>query len=362
MRILVLVADYPNIDGGIALMYVHTRNKYYVENGIEVTVLNFKTAYDYIYEGIQVISLNTYKYSTEYNFDILVLHAANILKHYTFIKEYQNRFKKLVFFFHGHEVLQINKVYPKPYPYIKNNYLIKLLQNVYDIFKLAVWRSYFIRNSEIVHFVFVSNWMYNQFMEWTQIPPNVLSGKYNIIYNCVNKIFEMERYEFESEKVYDFITIRGDLDGSKYSVDIVNALANANPQYHFLVVGKGKFFSYFQKAENITWLNAYLNHTQIIEHLNKSRCALMPTRTDAQGLMMCEMATFGIPVVTSNLPVCYEVLDGFDNVAFIDNTETDKNLSEVLRKLTNNLPYEKNDIYFNKNTSAKEVELLKGLL
>ena len=33
----------------------------------------------------------------------------------------------------------------------------------------------------------------------------------------------------------------------------------------------------------------------------------MPTRADAQGVMACEMATFGIPLITSNIDVCKEV-------------------------------------------------------
>ena len=39
-KILVAVEDYPNNSGGVALMYVHTRNKAYMAEGIDVTVLN----------------------------------------------------------------------------------------------------------------------------------------------------------------------------------------------------------------------------------------------------------------------------------------------------------------------------------
>ena len=40
-KILVLVQNYPDNDGGVALMYVHVRNKYYIQHDIDVTVLNF---------------------------------------------------------------------------------------------------------------------------------------------------------------------------------------------------------------------------------------------------------------------------------------------------------------------------------
>ena len=73
-----------------------------------------------------------------------------------------------------------------------------------------------------------------------------------------------------------------------------------------------------------------MNHDEIVEMLNLSRYALMPTRTDAQGLMMCEMAAFGIPVITSDIPVCHEVFDGFKNVFFISNDELAQSLSSFL--------------------------------
>ena len=45
-KILVLVQDYPNNNGGVALMYVHVRNKYYIQHNIDVTVLNFSSVDD----------------------------------------------------------------------------------------------------------------------------------------------------------------------------------------------------------------------------------------------------------------------------------------------------------------------------
>ena len=60
-KILVLVQDYPNNNGGVALMYVHVRNKYYIQHNIDVTVLNFSSVDDYVIDNIRVITENTYK-------------------------------------------------------------------------------------------------------------------------------------------------------------------------------------------------------------------------------------------------------------------------------------------------------------
>jgi len=54
--VLVLSADYPDTTGRVPLMYVHTRNKYYIQHNIDVTVLNFHTDYNYVLDGIKVSS------------------------------------------------------------------------------------------------------------------------------------------------------------------------------------------------------------------------------------------------------------------------------------------------------------------
>ena len=72
MNVLVLVEDYPS-NKKKTLMYVHVRNKYYVENGIQVTVLNFRAKENYTIDNINVITLEEYKRkSNNNNYDILI--------------------------------------------------------------------------------------------------------------------------------------------------------------------------------------------------------------------------------------------------------------------------------------------------
>ncbi len=358
--ILVAVENYPNNNGGVALMYVHTRNKAYASDGIDVTVLNFHSDDNYEYEGIRVISLNTYL-SEARKYDILVSHAANLRHHYLFLRKHGNEFEKFVFFFHGHEVLKIHKTYSKPYFYVQNSKLKILAQNIYDDFKLRIWHKYYLSVKSKSKYVFVSKWMLDEFLKWTKIPYDSIKDNCEITYNCIGKTFEETAYDFESEKEYDFITVRSYLDGSKYCADVVNKLAFANPDLKFLIIGKGEFFKHYEKAPNLTWLNQTMNHKEIIEHMQKSRCALMPTRTDAQGLMMCEMASTGMPLITSDIPVCHEVFDDFENVALINNELNDVELPVILDTLLQNAPYGKNRKYFYTTTSQKEIFLLKHI-
>lgn len=318
INVLVAAAEYPNNNGKVSLMYIHTRNLYYASHGINVTVLNFGADEDYEIDGISVITPKTYKYHRK-EYSILILHAANIRNHYLFLKRYGNDFSKFIFFYHGHEVLRCNKVYSKPYPYVRKSKVKEVCQDLYDTFKLSVWRRYLPKLKDKSHFIFVSNWMKEEFHKWTRISSKDIEGCSSITYNSIGERFENESFEPTAIKEFDFCTIRSSLDGSKYAIDIVNKLAKHTPDKKFVVVGKGKFFDHYEKAPNITWLDKNLNHDGIVDLLQKSKFALMPTRTDAQGLMMCEMAAFGIPVITSNIPVCYEVFGDFENVHFIDN-------------------------------------------
>ncbi len=361
MKVLVAVVDYPKPDGTVSLMFVHVRNKYYIQNGIDVTVLNFNCDSDYEFDGISVISLMHYKNNPEF-YDILICHAANIRNHYRFLKKYHNNFPRFVFFFHGHEILKIPKVYPAPFPYMSRwSGLRNFIQNRYDTFKLFQWRKFFLRYKEKCHLVFVSNWLYNKFLDYTKIPKDKIADRTNIIHNSVGSIFEEHAYDPVCEKKYDFITIRPCMDDSKYGIDIVNALAAYNPNLRFLVVGKGAFFNYNHKAPNLTWIERTLQHSEMLVLFNASRCGLLPTREDTQGVMACEMATYGLPLITSDIAICHEIFNEFPNVAFIKN-DIPIDLTDILNQLTAGVPYPPNDKYCYQNTVKKEIDLLKGLL
>jgi glycosyltransferase involved in cell wall biosynthesis len=356
MKLLVLATDYPDNNGNVALMYVHTRNKYYVENGLDVTVINFCASQNYTMDGVKVITLKEYGTNKE-RYDILLSHAPNIRNHYMFFKKYDENFEKIILFFHGHEVLKVSKTYPKPYPYTPISSKPSIyMRNIYDFMKLRVWKKYFINKLPKLTFVFVSNWMYEMFLKYVKLDSRLMNGRKHIIYNSIAKDFEINDYEWQGEKVYDFITIRGDLDESKYAVDVMVRAACLHPKYKFCVVGKGNFFYYNNRPKNLEWINKNLSHTEIIEFLNKSRCAFLPTRTDAQGVMACEMATFGIPLITSGIPVCKEVFMEFENVGYIDNDTMVVDMESILDKLQ--VPVEKNKKYFSQNTIGAEVDLI----
>ena len=359
MKVFVLATDYPDNNGHVTLMYIHSRNVYYKAHGIDVTVLNFSAKEQYDIDGIKVLSLSDYMKSSE-NYQVLVCHAANLRNHYRFLKKYGDRFPKFIFFFHGHEVLKVRETYSTPYPYMKTRGITNsFIQDLYDEYKLSVWRHYYPKVKDKSILIFVSGWMKNKFEHYVKLDTEMFN--HYIIPNNVGKIFEEQSYNPNNPKKFDFITIRSNLDGSKYCVDIVNKLAKENPDYTFCVVGKGAFFEHNEKANNITWVNRGLSHEEIPEFLNSARCALMPTRLDAQGVMMCEMATFGIPVLTSDIDICQEVSGIFKNMMMF-NISDSIDLSDYLTRASEMQYLPKNHSFFSLETVGKEVELIKDII
>lgn len=361
MKLLILSMDYPRPDGTHERMYVHVRNLYYKKHGLDVTVLNFSCSYNYEIDGVQVISLATYK-KTKVNYDIAVSHASNLRNHYIFLKRFEKRFKNIVFFFHGHEVLYLKQAYPKPYPYIQNSKIRNsIFQNLYDYLKINIWKRYYKKLAYKSEFIFVSHWIENQFKKNTGLKDIDLKNHCHIINNSIASIFETAQWDYKSEKKYDFITIRSNLDGSKYGIDLIIRLAEKNPSANFLLIGKGKYFEYNTKPNNVEWINRTMDHQEMLTYLNASECGILLTREDTQGVMTCEFATYGIPVITSDIDVCHEFFEEMPNVEMIDNTDFNIDICAIKEKLIKNVPYTKNDKYFGDNTIIKEIELYKQL-
>lgn len=360
-KILVLTADYPDNNGGVSLMYVHIRNKYYIQHGINVTVLNFKTISNYEINGVKVISLKSYEDSIE-QYDILVSHAANLRNHYRFLKKYDRKFAHMIFFFHGHEILKINEAYPKPYEYVKKSGKLRYYaQNIYDRLKLFIWHRYYKKSAFRTEFVFVSNWLFKEFQKNVGLSRVDLHGHVHIISNSVGSEFEQNFYPYNGDKKYDFITIRSYMDNSKYCVDLVDELAKRNPQYKFLIIGRGKYYKVHSAPENVIWIERFLSHREILDYIDQSRCGLLLTREDTQGVMTCELAEYGIPVITSDIDVCREICGDLRNVRMISNHISSVDLVKEYESLLDGMPYEKQGKFSYKNTVSIEEKLIRSL-
>lgn len=359
MKLLVLATAYPDQHGSVASMFIHTRNQYYVQHGWDVTTLNFATEESYTLDGISVISPAEYERSRE-TYDIVLAHAPNLRNHYRFLKKYGQRFSHIVFFFHGHEVLKLSEIYPEPFPYVHRRN--RIVQDAYDALKVCLWKHYFEKNASKIHLVFVSQWLYAQFQKYVRLDPALSDRISSVIHNAVAAVFETQSHPATGEEIYDFITIRGNLDDAKYGVDIVNDLAHRYPQYQFCLIGKGEFFSHNPRPDNLFYVDHALPHREMLQFLDRARYALMPTREDTQGVMSCEMLTYGMPLITSNIDVCKEIFGSFQRVELVENDAARIDLPSILIRFEQLPEEEKTERYFAENTMAKELDLFLSLL
>ena len=360
MKIIVLTAFYPIPNGTHDRMFVHVRNLYYKSQGADVTVLNFDSSNDYIIDQIRVITLKTFKLENQH-YDIAISHSANLRNHYFFLKKYADSFKHLAFFFHGHEVLYLNRDYPKSYQYMcTGGQLKKILQDMYDWLKINLWKNYYKKLASKSYFIFVSNWLLDHYKLNSGIKEENLLNHILVINNSVGEEFENNEYDFNSEKKYDFISIRSNIDGSKYCVDIIAKYAQINPDKTFLLIGQGRFFNNYSKPDNLIWINQTINHSEMLHYLDESRCGLMPTREDTQGVMTCEMMEYGMPVITSDISVCKEFFSCVNNVKLISNDKVE-DIVGISDQLFSNLPYKKPNLYIKNKTMKRELEIIREL-
>lgn len=362
LKILILTEAYPTSDGQ-SMAFVHSRNLSYLKAGHQVSVLSFEASNSYHIDGLLVLSQADFSLGYKLpNFDIVVSHAPNLRHHLRFILKNKLQIKNIVFVIHGHEVLITPRYYPPPYKRMSSVALRlkEIFGYAYDQVKVLVLRVAFesILKSKS-HFIFVSQWMKEQFLSNLNIDNAKISKQSDVIHNSVHPIFELENYDFEVPKKADFITIRH-FDSSKYAIDLVVKAAFDNPNSEFHLYGKGEYFDHYEAPVNLKIIKKFFNHEALPAILNQYRAALMPTRLDSQGVMVCEMATFGIPVVTSDLALTREILEGFSNIEFIRNENFLLKASDFKNKI-NKSNFVKNKKFFTLNTVQKEIELFQRI-
>ncbi|TYS76411.1 glycosyltransferase family 4 protein [Rossellomorea aquimaris] len=348
--------DYPSSNNKYAMSYVHSRNLIYKKH-FNVSVLSFKSKVNYSYEGINVMSLNGFERSKK-NYNILISHAPNIKNHVKFIYKYSKLFRKIIFVIHGHEVLPLNNYYPRNYKY-NRSYSKKIIRTIYDKYKIRTLSNLFNKLFEQnkVKFFFVSSWMKEHFLKNIETSLDKVDNNSEIIFNAANEAFINNKYEFDEDSyLADYISIRP-LDQPKYGIDLIVKFAESHPDNTFHIYGEGSYFDYHTIPNNVKLIKKFIEQKDIPSLLNKYKCALMPTRLDSQGVMVCEIATYGMPCITSDIPICREMLNEFPNVKFIRNSEfgINNNFNELELKNIKNLPNK----FHNNKTVDIEIEKIK---
>jgi glycosyltransferase involved in cell wall biosynthesis len=359
MKFLILAENYPDISGGYRQQYIHNRLISYNSQGISSDVISFDCVNRYYIDGIKVYPSRMGRELMEKNkYDAVISHAPNLRNHIRFLLlNFKLLPSKVFFIFHGHEILIKSDYYPEPYKFQKRFYypIKKVIHDLYDFIKLklltVIIKKYL---GNRLYIIFVSEYLKRLFLKGIEIDDALLEKNSLVINNGIHAYFLEQDYQIDGKHPYDFITIRN-YDKSVYALDSIVRLALKNPKYNFHIYGIGSYFNYNKKPLNITLFQTFKNPSDIPELLSKYKAAVMLSRHDSQGVMACEAASFGMPIIVSDIPASREMLSYGGNVYFMKDENID--LKAVLEtKILDNKKLK--DKFSAENTSKQELKFI----
>lgn len=356
-KVYVLTETYPSYESKYQMAFIHPRVKGYLSSGFNVEIISFRANESYTYDGVRILTVSDAEQELKQSDGfILMSHSPNLRHHIPFIRKWDNRISSLILFFHGHESLPLNKYYPKPFKYDKKGLINYWIHRLYDPIKLAELRKFVKKRLEKgnTELIYVSEWFKKEASKCMGIDytDNI---HVHVINNGLNPHIKEGSYRL-SEKYADFCAIRP-IDRANCAIGTIAHFAKLHPEYSFHVYGKGNYFKYNPQPANLKLINEFISPKDMPDLFNHYSYAIIPTFQDTQGVMMCEMASHGIPTLVSDLPVCHEMLDDYPNVKFLPNDKFDCEMSEMPASLQ----YKINRFSIEKTIGA-EIELLKKLM
>jgi glycosyltransferase involved in cell wall biosynthesis len=336
MHLLVLSQSYPKNATKYAPFFIHIRLLAYVAAGVDVDVVSFNTSHQYSYQGIRVYPAGEFaNLLRQKQPKAIIAHAPNLRNHLRLLLLHWRSLPKLYFVFHGHEILMKSRYYPKPYFFQRSAFynVTKAINNMYDLIKCKVLKCFMLKNlGKNLKVIFVSEYLKTLFCENVMQSKALIEKNSIVIHNAINDCFLTNEYSRAKVLLGDFITIRN-YDQPVYALDLILKIALANPHMVFHIYGEGKFFDFVAKPKNVEVFHGYLKPAKIVKLLNQYKAALMPSYHDTQGVMACEMAAFGMPVIASNIPAAREMFASEDNVYLLDNDAEDLDLAKIINNL-----------------------------
>ncbi len=298
MNIAIMSELYPSQNNPYNAMYVHSRVIEYLKEGhiCNVYKLRKKGNINYIYENIQVYEGDKEFLITNMKnngFDIIAMHAPNPDEKNLVLENFKD--KKVVCWMHGLD--SVSGAFS--YPYAGNKLLHPLrflLRLKEDIRKFITWHRF------IKHFnptiVVVSNWMKQEAEKFL----HVKLKKSVLISNPVDD----ELFQFQQRTILKKIICIRPHSGATYGLDLL-IQSFSNSRYSIDLYGKGELLEYHKQLAkkynaNVVFIEKLFSKDELKNILKEYDLAIMPSKRDTQGVMVCEMNISGMPVITSDIP------------------------------------------------------------
>ena len=297
MKVLLIAPNYPSSENKHPFGFVHSRAKIYSAKGLSVQTYipsNMNNLLSYSYEGIKVFR-GHYLFSEEiiedFDPDIIAIHAPSPLL-LTHINKFQ---RPVVVWIHGAEVL-VRSLHHYIAPLGIRNQVQKVYSLFYDGTKNLVLRQAIKRVDAVIY---VSKWMKKTAEKYLLIKhPNTF-----VIPNPVNTEIFKPNKATDGTKMLAGVSVRA-LEW-KYGLDIA-IKAFTRSKISLTIVGRGSLEAYLKNLAqkinaNVRFNTEGLEHNKLPAFYNKFAFFIAPSRTEAQGVAMCEAMACGLPVIATNV-------------------------------------------------------------
>jgi glycosyltransferase involved in cell wall biosynthesis len=266
----------------------------------------FRRKYDsyfYIYENVKIFKIPIFymsEFISEYiDPDIITYHSPpfpkpNVLGNLVSLK------KPMVIYFHGFDVL-IGFFHNYYIPFYVKSLIKGLISIPLDIKKNFQLRRVVLKDKN-VQIVVPSNWMKRMVIKYLVLPSTYYRNIHVIPNPVDTSLFKPlkscdERYRNLGISVRSLYY--------KYGVDIlIKALYNLK-DIKIIIVGKGPLRKYLEEMAkkikaNVEFIER-IHHSELPKYYNEVGFFVSPSRTEAQGVAMCEALACGTPVVATSV-------------------------------------------------------------
>lgn len=303
--IQIFTSRYPSSDNLYEHAFVQTRARLFSKRGFQVKVFvpSAKKS-SKLDGGVTVIRAPANQIIQEMDVNEPVyLHLLNLqfigptrtLSLYKFIFKNCNN---LTIYFHGSEVQSYS-----PYLFDFSWSFREVGKFMYKNFLyMPVLRQIFKSRKNEIKAIAPSNWMWHE----AEKQLNLKLRPRNIVPNSIENVF-FEQFDANAERRDTEIIMVRPLTSKKYAVDIGLLIFSKLPEdYKLTIYGKGILKSELLNladtlkiSDRITFIDHFIEPKAMPQLFAKFRFALMPTRMDAQGVTMCQMAAAGCFVITT---------------------------------------------------------------
>ena len=306
MRILIVAPGYTSAAEKYVYTFVHTRARGYIRSGDKVHVFVPPTftssihspkrnSLSYIIDGVEVskASWNNFpKVVSDFEPEVIAVHAPKGL----WLNHILKARKPLVSWVHGAEALiQAFFHYYFPFSFCAN--VSKGLSIVTDFLKLTLLRRFLLMSNAVVY---VSQWMRKVVEKYIRVQHPAAF----VIPNPIEtNMFRRTDFNVEARRNKG-ITLRA--FGWKYGLDTAVLAYSKLEETCLTIIGMGPLEGYLRKLANEYKSNVEIK-TEVISHdelpavFNEYGYFVAPSRTEAQGVTMCEAMACGLPVIATKV-------------------------------------------------------------